>query len=341
MEGFEKVLATDRDYMQSPAILSAPFKQNAAPPLPARTITRPALPTNSEPVARPSLLRAHSLASPATIISAPVVRPMDKTDPSSSTPTPFPAGPKKNRFSMDFITSAIWKHPPNSTSAPTATLPPPTAIVSTSPNPPLPGFKPMMLNPASAARRMSLEEDDEDQRIRARLQSEMKLLGIDNHGSPVLHANATLTPMRALSNRSPKHDQRLSGSSFKSVGSSRPPSVPPKDELLLFNEREKRLSPEPGHITSSVDLALPSSPGGGSLMRNGSVRVSGHRKRPSASSRESMLATGSLSSIGLGLSYSKDSNSNWSSRSPSAISANGGDKETFDAKRRSSGGDSQ
>ena len=196
----------------------------------------------------------------------------------------------------------------------------------------------MMLNPASAAMRPGIEEDDEDQRERARLQSEMKLLGIDNFGSPVLHAGAVPGPSRAVSNRSPNQKHRLSGSSFQGVGSPRPPSLPPKDEPMMVNEREKRLEAEQGRPSVLAELAPPASPGGASLLRNGSVRVSGHRKRPSVKDREAALGGTGLSSIGLGLSYSKDSTSTWSTRSPSANSTSDVDKDTHEAEKRSSGG---
>lgn len=60
------------------------------------------------------------------------------------------------------------------------------------------------------------------------------------------------------------------------------------------------------------------------------VKVRGHRKRPSASNRESIIGVSSASSVGLGLSYSKESSSTWSAGSPSAASLTGGMDESAD-----------
>lgn len=140
----------------------------------------------------------------------------------------------------------------------------------------------------------------------------MKLLGLDNHGSAVLHNASPGRPLRTPSmGASPRPP---------SIGyaSPRPPSVPPKDESALAREASMRQESESGRASGFTELSGTSPD---------AVKVRGHRKRPSASNRESMIGPGGLaSSVGLGLSYSKDSTSTWSAGSPSAASlADGGE----------------
>lgn len=330
MEGFEKVLAVDKDYRASPPMLQQNSNQGVTSPVKPTTPSNrpglaPAFSASAIPPAspRPHPLRTQSLApssttsnrDPRTSPRSPQAILQNQIPPPDNT---VPAGQKKGRFSMDFITSALWRgssaaaQASGTTGAPAASGASTSTGPSSSPNPPpLPGFKPMMLN--AAARRMSTDEDEEDQKTRARLQSEMKLLGYANHGSPVLHAGLGASPSNNAQpiqrNRSPS--QRLSvGSATSNLLSPQPPSLPPKDD---YRELEGNDSNGSKRISGSAEIGSSASPSGG-----GSVKLSGHRKRPSAGNKET--ATGEqpsgLQSIGLGLSYSKDSVSTWSSRSP-------------------------
>ena len=98
----------------------------------------------------------------------------------------------------------------------------------------------------------------------------MKLLGLDNHGSPVLHTataagKAVRTPSGGLSPRPP------------STGfSPRPPSVPPKDEGAAAREASMRQELESGRASGFTEI---------SGVSPDTVKVRGHRKRPSATGR--------------------------------------------------------
>ena len=169
------------------------------------------------------------------------------------------------------------------------------------------------------------------------LQSEMRLLGIDNHGSPVLHGTSPGGGVTGRFGRSPSqsHGRKVSGSSLAGMTgtSPRPPSLPPKDDALA-QEQSMRHELENGRASGFTELSNSPNPGSGSL--GDTVRVRGHRKRPSAGNRESLYGAGSLaSSVGLGLSYSKDSSGTWSAGSPSAASLADGVDVLRDDKRRS------
>lgn len=328
MEGFEKVLAVDKDYRASPPMAQHNSSQgNTSPVKSTSSNTRPGLApafsanavTPASP--RPHPLRTQSLA-PSSTSNASRTSPRSPQGNSQNQialpDTTVPAGQKKGRFSMDFITSALWRGSSAAAQASGTTGPANAATASTAPStspnpPPLPGFKPMMLN--AAARRMSTDEDEEDQKTRARLQSEMKLLGYANHGSPVLHAGLGPSPSNNAQpiQRSRSPSQRLSvGSATSNLLSPQPPSLPPKDE---YRDQDGSDSSNSRRVSGSADIGTSASPAGG-----GSVKLSGHRKRPSAGNRDAAIGdvSSGLQSIGLGLSYSKDSASTWSSRSPSA-----------------------
>lgn len=334
MEGFEKVLAVDKDYRASPPMLQQHSNQVGIPS-PVKTSSTasrpglaPAFSANAVPPAspRPHPLRTQSLATSSVSSGGnrdARTSPLSPKGGKDQLPLPdgaTPAGQKKGRFSMDFITSALWRGSSGpaqaaGTSGGTGSTSSASGP-STSPNPPpLPGFKPMMLN--AAARRMSTEEDEDDQKTRARLQSEMKLLGYANHGSPVLHAGLGASSLNNAQpiqrNRSPSQRLSVGSATSNNLLSPRPPSLPPKDE---HRDPEGSDSSNSRRVSGSADIGNTASPsqGGG-----GSVKLSGHRKRPSAGNKESATseASSGLQSIGLGLSYSKDSASTWSPRSPS------------------------
>ena len=134
IDGFEKVLSSDLN-KASPAMVPTSSDQGGLAPPSTRGAPgpRPALPP------RPS----------STMSAAPNTGPLS---PTAAAPAP---APKKNRMSMDWIASALWKG--SSSSAPA--------------NTPAPGLKPMKLATAAApaARRMSIEEDEDDARTRARV----------------------------------------------------------------------------------------------------------------------------------------------------------------------------
>lgn len=169
------------------------------------------------------------------------------------------------------------------------------------------------------------------------LQSEMRLLGIDNHGSPVLHGPSPGVGVAGRFGRSPSqsHGRKASGNSLAGLtgASPRPPSLPPKDDALAL-EQNMRHELENGRASGFTELSNSPNAGSGSL--GDTVRVRGHRKRPSAGNRESLYGASSLAtSVGLGLSYSKDSSSTWSAGSPSAASLADGNDALRDDKRRS------
>ena len=158
MEGFEKILAADKDYRASPPM--APMRSDqgvptqsaqAAPPLPPRAASGS---TASVGAPRPSPLRTQSA------IVGSHAGANDPTSPTKSTGPAVVAAPgKKNRLSMDWITSSLWR-----------------SSSGTQPVQPTPAnFKPMRLSAAApiasagTARRPSIEEDEEDQITRARV----------------------------------------------------------------------------------------------------------------------------------------------------------------------------
>jgi len=152
------------------------------------------------------------------------------------------------------------------------------------------------------------------------LQSEMRLLGIETTSSPATQAGSPGS-VKIGANRSP--GQR--GSSESNSNSPLPPNPPAKETDMSTIQRDIR----PESSNRSSEMSDKSSDGPVSE----TVKIRGHRKRPSASFAAGTVPASATAgndapplpprtrptSIGLGLSYSKDSSSTstWSARSPS------------------------
>lgn len=326
LEGFERVLAVDKDLKAAPPLSIA----GGSPP----ESSPPTLPSKSSIWQRPSFLQAASSASVQSSGLSPISPTTTLPFQNINKQLPIPQlsqadAKKKNRMSMDWITPSFWRASTaagSQASQPigagsSSTLPVPGLVPT--PQPPAPGLKPMMLGARPASNEV---EDEEDQITRARLQSEMRLLGLDNAGSPVLHASASMTAGAAGSRlsvgRSPS--QRLSGifAAITPTGASPSQTLPvpvSKSTILGAPDENSGLDPDP---------PLPSQITSGSE----SIKLrQGHRKRPSAGNRDSATGVTSQStsystsprgSIGLGLTYSSGGSSSTNgARSPSATSA--------------------
>lgn len=314
----------------------------------------PAVPPKSTGWQRPAFLS--SLSSASTTSSVPpqqnVSTPVSPTVQMNSTQT-TPAQQtqqqsllerkKNNRMSMDAWVPSFWRgtsgaaNPASAATASTSssTTPAAQAVLQ----PPLPGFKPMMLS----SRRLSNDmEDEADQITRARLQSEMKLLGLDNAGSPILHTAPAMTGQPAGSRlsvgRSPSN--RLSGlfsALSSSPNASANISTPPRDDAVSVKDRDSRSDTSSGRLSGLADVDRPVVT---SAVESVKFRGAGHRKRPSAGARDSIIGSATASpaqapglpspshaasangaSIGLGFSYSSGGSSSVSgARSPSVTS---------------------
>lgn len=147
----------------------------------------------------------------------------------------------------------------------------------------------------------------------------MRLLGIETSSSPAGQGGSPGS-VKIGANRSP--GQRVSSGSYSN--SPLPPALPAKE---ADNSGPRDARPESSNRSS--ELSDKSSDGPGTE----SVKIRGHRKRPSASfaagsvpgptvsdeGHESVVPRARPTSIGLGLSYNKDSpsSSSWSGGSPS------------------------
>lgn len=162
----------------------------------------------------------------------------------------------------------------------------------------------------------------------------MRLLGIETSSSPATQGGSPGS-VKIGANRSP--GQRVSSGSYAS--SPLPPALPAK-EADVYGQRDVRAESS----NRSSELSDKSSDGPGTE----SVKIRGHRKRPSASfaagvvpsspliteGNEAIVSRARPTSIGLGLSYSKESpsTSTWSGGSPS-LQADG--EADFQNKRNS------
>lgn len=245
---------------------------------------------------------------------------------------------KKNRFSMDWIASTIFKGGNAESQANTT-----SGIASGSVTGP--GLKPMMLTGGPAVKQPVAEEDEDDRRARARvsdaftrvctsdfpdsachfqLQSEMRLLGIDAHTSPGMQGGSPGS-VRIGANRSPS--KRISSGS----ASPQPPTVPPKEDDITAREKEMHHELDNGRASGFTELPAGSP--------NDSVKIRGHRKKPSGtySGPTLNLAGG----VGLGVSYSKDSatSPSWGTRTPS-VGASSNPSEPDDKRSSAASGQS-
>lgn len=161
----------------------------------------------------------------------------------------------------------------------------------------------------------------------------MRLLGIETTSSPATQGGSPGS-VKIGGNRSP--GQRGSSGSYST--SPLPPHPPPKEaDFPAVQTRDTR--PESSNRSSELSDKSADSPSGGEA-----VKIRGHRKRPSASFAAGSVPGGTASdtvprarptSIGLGLTYSKDSPSTptWVAGSPSLKAAN---SEGESEERRSS-----
>lgn len=161
------------------------------------------------------------------------------------------------------------------------------------------------------------------------------MLGIDTTSSPATQGGSPGS-VKIGANRSP--GQRISSGSGSYPTSPLPPGVPPKEGSL---QRDSR---------SDVDTARTSglSEGSSGSPATETVKIRGHRKRPSATfaggAVPASAAAGEAAprtrpvSVGLGLSYSKDSSSGstWSAGSPSITADGEGDDKRSSAASQDS-----
>jgi hypothetical protein len=150
IEGFERVLSVEKD--TKPASTPTTTAQTpSAPPTPAKTglLSGSILPPKLPPLRTPSGGAPSSATAPLP-------------SPTSTVPPGTVDNKKKNRFSMDWFGSSLFKG--TSTESSTA-----STSVTTGTSAPAPGLKPMRLTGGPAQKTATPEEDEDDRRTRARV----------------------------------------------------------------------------------------------------------------------------------------------------------------------------
>lgn len=155
------MLSVERDPKPTPGPTSTTAEM--PPPTPAKTgsLLGNALTTRAAPVRTPS-----SAANAAGQSST--APPLSPTGPS---PAQIADNKKKNRFSMDWFASSLFKGSSAGTDGQNGTN---SAPVTGGTSAPAPGLKPMRLTGGPPQRTPTAEEDDEDRKTRARVSGPRK-----------------------------------------------------------------------------------------------------------------------------------------------------------------------